>query len=102
MDGFLPNGQLKTRLAADGSTQTVAKGQDIPGEWWVLFKSAHLNGLVQRGLEFNADLKAAEAAVRVAQANALVQRGALFPVVAGNYNLTSEKFPTQSTTTRTW
>lgn len=99
VDGFLPKGQLKATLAADGSTQTIAKGQDIPGEWWALFKSAHLNGLVQRGLEFNADLKAAEAAVRVAQANALAQRGALFPTVGGNYNLTSQKFPTQSTTT---
>src|SRR5439155_4973274 len=33
----------------------------------------------------NADLQAAEAAVRVAQANALAQRGALFPVVTANF-----------------
>ena len=85
------------KLVADGATQTIATGHDIPGEWWSLFRSKHLNGLIQRGLDFNADLKAAEAAVRVAQANALAQRGALFPTVTGNYNPISQKFPTQAT-----
>ena len=99
VEGFLPGKEQRATISGQGITpQTLAKGADIPGEWWALFKSKHLNGLIEKGLAFNADLQAAEAAVRVAQANALAQRGALFPTVSGNYNLTSQKFPTQSTT----
>jgi outer membrane protein TolC len=46
---------------------------------------------VQDGIAHNADLAAAEAAVRVAQANALAQRGALFPTVAGNFDASRQK-----------
>ena len=100
VSNYLPGSQERSRIAADGVTQqSIAKGGDVAGQWWALFKSRHLNGLVEKGLAFNADLQAAEAAVRVAQANALAQRGALFPTVNGNYNLTSQKFATQSTTT---
>ena len=55
----------------------------MPAQWWELFRSRHLNDLIEQGIAHNADLQAAEAAVRVAQANALAQRGALFPTVDG-------------------
>jgi NodT family efflux transporter outer membrane factor (OMF) lipoprotein len=59
---------------------------EIPPQWWELFRSPALNRIVEDGIAHNADLAAAEAAVRVAQANALAQRGALFPSVTGNFN----------------
>jgi NodT family efflux transporter outer membrane factor (OMF) lipoprotein len=62
--------------------------------WWELFRSPTLNRLVQDGITHNADLAAAEAAVRVAHANALAQRGALFPSIAGNFDATRQKVST--------
>jgi NodT family efflux transporter outer membrane factor (OMF) lipoprotein len=68
-------------------------GADIPSCWWELFRSPGLNELIEQGIMHNADLQAAEAAVRVAQANALAQRGALFPQVAANWNSSRQKVP---------
>ena len=70
-----------------------APGSDIPARWWEVFRSRHLNDLIQMGIAHNADLQAAEAAVRVAQANALAQRGALFPQVAANWNSSRQQQP---------
>jgi len=66
---------------------------DIPARWWEVFRSRHLNELIELGIAHNADLQAAEAAVRVAQANALAQRGSLFPQVAANWNSSRQKTP---------
>jgi NodT family efflux transporter outer membrane factor (OMF) lipoprotein len=68
-------------------------GGDIPARWWEAFRSRHLNELIQSGIAHNADLQAAEAAVRVAQANALAERGSLFPQVAANWNSSRQKTP---------
>jgi len=62
--------------------RTVLHGGEVPAQWWELFRSEPLNHLVRAGLAHNQDLRAAEAAVRVAQANALAARGSLFPVAA--------------------
>jgi NodT family efflux transporter outer membrane factor (OMF) lipoprotein len=83
---FLP-GRAPDRVPG----RTVAKGAEIPAEWWELFQSPALNHLVKEGIAHNADLKAAEAAVRVAQANARAQRGALFPTVTGTFDASRQK-----------
>src|SRR5215468_4866360 len=71
--------------------QVLARGSDIPARWWELFHSRYLNQLVEQGILHNNDLRAAEDAVRVAQANALAQRGALFPTAVGNFNASRQK-----------
>jgi len=71
----------------------MLRGGEVPAAWWELFRSHSLDQLVQEGIAFNADLTAAEAAVRVAQANALAQRGALFPVVTGSFDALRQKTP---------
>src|SRR6185503_5056333 len=68
-------------------------GADVSARWWENFHSAGLNDLIEQGIARNPDLQAAEAAVRVAQANALSQRGGLFPQVAGNWNSSRQKVP---------
>jgi NodT family efflux transporter outer membrane factor (OMF) lipoprotein len=87
--GYLPNGAS----GGGGLAQSVRYGSDIPGCWWELFRSRGLNDLIEQGIAHNADLQAAEAAVRVAQANALAQRGSLFPQVAANWNSSRQKVP---------
>src|SRR5262249_24433577 len=78
--------------------RVVDRGADIPARWWELFGSRHLNALIEQGIILNADLQAAEAAVRVAQANASAQRGVLFPSVIADGNITRTQIPTQSQT----
>jgi NodT family efflux transporter outer membrane factor (OMF) lipoprotein len=69
---------------AGGETQRFVAGQDIPAGWWELFESPALNGLVERALRANPDLKAAEAALTVAHEHMLAQRGAYFPTVSAS------------------
>ena len=78
--------------------QTLARNSDIPHRWWELFQSSHLNALIAQGLAQNADLQAAQAALQVAQANALAQRGALLPTLSGNFNPTRQQVATQGLT----
>jgi NodT family efflux transporter outer membrane factor (OMF) lipoprotein len=79
---------------ASGETQRFVRQLDIPGDWWRLFRSRDLNQLIERALRDNYDLKAAEAALRVAHANVEAQRGAFFPTIAANYNAFREKAST--------
>ena len=85
--GYLPGGDRQPG-------RIFVAGGDIPARWWEVFRSRHLNELIQSGIAHNADLKAAEAAVRVAQANTLAQSGALFPQVAANWNSSGQQTPT--------
>ena len=73
----------QTAAAKDaiGTAQRFAFGRDIPGDWWHLFGSRALESLLQRALDRNPDLAAAEAALRVAQANVAAGRGAFFPAI---------------------
>ena len=61
--------------------QSFAQGRDVPGEWWTLFRSKALNGLVAEALARNPTLDAAQASLRAARATTEAQRGALFPQV---------------------
>lgn len=96
---FLP-GRAKEAADVDKVPgRTVVRGADIPPNWWELFRSPSLDQLVQDGIEHNQDLRAAEAAVRVAQANARAQRGALFPVVAAGFDASRTVTPYKSVST---
>ena len=100
MTTYLPHDRAVVSAVGDGVPgQRMAYGGDIPERWWELLRSAHLNSLIEQGIIRNAELEAAEAAVRVAQANALAQRGALFPQVLANFNASRQKTPTQSLAT---
>lgn len=65
-----------------GATQYFRQGEDIPGEWWQLFHSEPLNELVEKGICQNNSLKAAQAALRVAEENYWAAFGSLFPYVS--------------------
>ncbi len=83
---FLPGPAKDAKSVDSVPGRTLVHGADIPPNWWELFRAPSLDRLVQDGIAHNQDLRAAEAAVRVAQANALAQRGALFPIVAAGFN----------------
>ena len=89
--GYTPE-PLSSRTAsaatAGGQAQRFVHNLDLPGQWWTLFHSKPLNALVERALAANADLKAAQAALRVARENVRAQQGALFPAVDAGFAAT--------------
>jgi outer membrane protein TolC len=78
-------------IPGGGETQRLVKGRDIPGDWWRLFGSRQLAALTERALKNNPDLAAAQAALRVAQANLAAGKGAFFPTVTGNVSASRQK-----------
>ncbi len=71
---------------------------DIPHRWWALFRSRSLNRLIEDGFAHNPDIQSAEAAVRVAQANSRVARGALLPQVEGSFSPTRQMISNNANT----
>jgi NodT family efflux transporter outer membrane factor (OMF) lipoprotein len=65
--------------------QHFVNGADISTRWWSAFRSRPLNELIRLSVEHNPSLQAAEAAIKVAQFNALAQRGLFFPQIGANY-----------------
>ena len=76
-----------------GEAQRFAIGADIPGDWWTLFHSAPLNALIEQSLKHNADLKAAQAALLVANETTKAGRGAFYPSVSGSFSASREQDP---------
>src|SRR6266568_2379617 len=94
---YLPQNRVSDAAREQVPGQALVRGSDISARWWELFHSRYLNQLIEQGLLHNTELKAAEDAVRIAQANALAQRGALFPTAVGNVNATRQKTPADLT-----
>jgi NodT family efflux transporter outer membrane factor (OMF) lipoprotein len=80
VSSYLPAGAKRTTPATPDS-QTIVAGMDIPGRWWTVFHSEALDGLVKDALAHNADVAAAEAALRQSRELLYAQRGALMPMV---------------------
>lgn len=81
----LPARTTSTDTNGGGGQAFVAQGA-VPADWWTLFNSPVLNGLVRDALAANSDLAAARAALRVANANAAVERAAFFPGLGAGFN----------------
>ncbi len=94
---FTPD-RVPANNAADGKTQHLAIANSLPADWWVLFHSSALNALVGRALRDNPNVPAAQAALRVAQANVYAEVGQLFPLASGSYQGTGGKVATNGTT----
>jgi outer membrane protein TolC len=93
---YLPGGSRGSADSVPG--RAVARGAELSPRWWTAFGSKSLTRLVDDGIEHNQDLQAAEAALRVAQANAMAQRGALFPLVTATYDASRHKIASQTFT----
>lgn len=63
----------------------------VPDRWWTLFKSRTLNGLVDRALANNQDLKAAQARVETARALTGVQRADWFPQIGSQTTISANR-----------
>jgi NodT family efflux transporter outer membrane factor (OMF) lipoprotein len=87
VSGYVP-GKLASPDPGQGgprvASQHFVTGADVSARWWSAFRSPLLNELVKQAVDHNPNLQAAEAAIRVAQHNALAQRGLFLPQLTGN------------------
>ncbi len=87
VSGYTPEGKLATTASADvagGAAQKFVMGRDIPAEWWKVFRSKELDGLIAEALRANPSLQAAQAALWQAKENLYAQGGKLLPVADAN------------------
>jgi NodT family efflux transporter outer membrane factor (OMF) lipoprotein len=77
---------------AGGAAQKFDTGRDIPGEWWVVFRSKELDGLIAEALRANPSLQAAQAALWQAKENLYAQAGKLLPTVDANSSAERQQF----------
>jgi NodT family efflux transporter outer membrane factor (OMF) lipoprotein len=75
----------------DGEAQRFVTGQDIAGDWWMLFHSQPLNDLIERALTNNPNLKAAQAALAMARENVLAQNGTYYPGINAGFSASRQK-----------
>jgi NodT family efflux transporter outer membrane factor (OMF) lipoprotein len=67
---------------AGGQAQRFNRGEEIPRQWWLVFHSETLDGLIGRALAENPTVAAAQAALRQARENYQAQFGTVwFPSV---------------------
>jgi NodT family efflux transporter outer membrane factor (OMF) lipoprotein len=78
--------ELVSANITGGEAQRIVQGLDIPGQWWTVYHSRPLDSLIQRSLVANPDIRAAAAALRVAQFTARAQRATLFPTMQAGFS----------------
>lgn len=69
---------------AGGAPQRFLSGQEIPAQWWALFRSEPLDRLIRQALADSPTLAAAQAKLREAEENRQAHAGALLPRVDGS------------------
>jgi len=74
-----------------GAPQRFVSGEEIPPQWWALFRSEALDRLIRQALADNPTLAAAQATLRVAEENRRAQFGALLPQVDGSASVSRQK-----------
>ena len=93
--GYTPEGQLAATTSVDiasGAAQKFDIGRDIPGEWWKVFHSKELDGLIAEALQANPSLQAAQAALWQAKENLYASEGKLMPQLDANASAERQQF----------
>ncbi|MFJ3486765.1 efflux transporter outer membrane subunit [Pseudomonas sp. NPDC090202] len=76
--------QAEQRLGENGTgkgQQRIELGKPVSGNWWSTFQSAKLDQLVNRTINGNLDLVAADATIRQAASSVAAAEGVLYPQV---------------------
>lgn len=76
----LPEKTVATNVVG-GTEQRFIGGQDIPGQWWSLFHSDELDGLIRMALQESPSVALAKARLREARENRSAQFGTFFPSI---------------------
>jgi NodT family efflux transporter outer membrane factor (OMF) lipoprotein len=71
--------------------QTIALGEKVTADWWTLFRSTDLDGLVKQAIARSPTLESAKARLAEAKEGVVEARSALYPQVGLNASLAGEK-----------
>jgi len=83
---------LAIESPAAGGGQHVALGKQIEGDWWSLFGSDAIDGVVKQALEHNRTLTQAAETLAQARELALAQAGSRYPQVALTAGVGRQKY----------
>lgn len=81
----LPGATTESQNAVSTAQRFVLL-RDIQAHWWRLFQSQALNELIDRAIQGNPTIEAAQAALHVAQENVTAQQGFFFPTIQMSYS----------------
>ena len=81
-----------TTAAARGISQKLSSGSDVAADWWTLFHSEPLEGIVTAALRNNPSLDAAEASLRASQNTLRSGYGIFFPSIGADAGAERERF----------
>jgi NodT family efflux transporter outer membrane factor (OMF) lipoprotein len=81
----LPSATEATAVTG-GEAQRFAVGGKWPAQWWTLFGSQELDGLIAQALKQYPDIAAQQAALRAARENVRAQEGVFAPQLQGTAN----------------
>jgi NodT family efflux transporter outer membrane factor (OMF) lipoprotein len=76
--------------------QRFVAGMEIPEQWWTVFQSPKLSGLVEQALKANPNVNAAEAALRQAHELYSAQWAGYFPNAQAGASATRSQYPTET------
>jgi NodT family efflux transporter outer membrane factor (OMF) lipoprotein len=71
--------------------QTIALGDKVTGDWWTLFRSPDLDGLVKQAIAGSPTLAGAKARLAEAREGVVEARSALYPQIGFNASIAGEK-----------
>jgi len=84
--------KLAIEALGGDSAQHVVAGESLRGDWWRLFESDALDGVVARALAGNRTLASAAATLAQARELAVAQAGALSPQIGINAGIGRQKY----------
>jgi NodT family efflux transporter outer membrane factor (OMF) lipoprotein len=88
------------KAASPGNGQYFVEDAEVPARWWTAFHSRNLDHLIDEAIAHNPSLDAADAAIRVAEANRDAVSGGFFPQISLNSN-SAYNFPSGDSTSST-
>jgi NodT family efflux transporter outer membrane factor (OMF) lipoprotein len=92
--GYAPDALADRSASAPvhgGAEQRLIAGRDLAFEWWRLFQSAPLDALIERALQANPTVTAAQAGLSQAREFVAAQRGFFYPTVGANFQAERHK-----------
>lgn len=89
----IPTTSAEVHGAPMGQAQHFTPGAIAAEKWWESLGSPELNALVERSLTANPTIASAEAALRAAHENVIIQRAAALPSVSASVSPSRQRSP---------
>jgi NodT family efflux transporter outer membrane factor (OMF) lipoprotein len=92
VERYTHGAQPATTATADGQAQRFEPGARIAADWWRLFNSPKLAGVISEALANNQSLQAAQASLRQSQATLRAGYGVFYPQIGVSFDAQRQKF----------